>query len=197
MRCPVSFSRSARDADGRSPAESSVPIASTGRAPWTSIRSPFRFEGTIRRAVHELKYRNLRALAGRLAGLMADYLRSDPLHDDVIVPVPLHARRLRERGYNQSALLADELGKLTGAEVVKNSVIRIRRTDPQARTLSLDERRLNVAGAFEPRGSGMKNRRVMLIDDVATSGATLEACAVALKQGGAASVRGFTLARDI
>ena len=161
------------------------------------IRSPFRFEGVIRQAIHELKYRNLRSLAGRLAIFLAEYLTADPVEYDVIVPVPLHPRRLRERGYNQSALLARELARLTGGNVMEDSVIRRQPTRPQARTLSVQERRLNVAGAFECHGRGLADLRVLLIDDVATSAATLDACATALKQGGAVSVRGMTLAREM
>ena len=78
------------------------------------IRAPFRFHGTIREAVHQLKYRNVRILARPLAELMRDYLERHPIPADVIVPVPLHPKRMRERGYNQSELLARELGRLTG-----------------------------------------------------------------------------------
>ena len=78
------------------------------------IRSPFRFDEVVREAIHQLKYRNLRAISHRLAELLADYLRSKPLPGDVFVPVPLHPRRLRERGYNQSGLLARDLSELTG-----------------------------------------------------------------------------------
>ncbi len=77
------------------------------------IRSPFRFDGVIRKAVHELKYRNLRAMAGQLASLLFHYLETNPITGELLVPVPLHSRRLRERGYNQSSLIARELSKLT------------------------------------------------------------------------------------
>jgi ComF family protein len=161
------------------------------------IRSPFRFDGVMRQAIHELKYRNLRALAGILARLLNDYLLNDPMPGEVLVPVPLHPRRLRERGYNQSHLLAQELGKLAGLPVVDDYLVRQRHSLPQARTSNVSERRGNVADAFACRSRRLEGKPVILIDDVATSGATLDACARALKQSGAASVWGLVLAREI
>jgi len=161
------------------------------------IRAPFRFDGVMRQAVHELKYRNLRALAGLLAQLLDDYLVDNPLPGEVLVPVPLHPKRLRERGYNQSYLLAKELGKLAGLPVVVDYLVRERHTSPQARTSTVGERRGNVADAFACRDRRLEGKPVILIDDVSTSGATLDACARALKGAGAASVWGLVLAREI
>jgi ComF family protein len=161
------------------------------------IRSPFRFEGVARHAVHQLKYRNLRILSRPLAGMMHDYLVKAPVPSDTLVPVPLHPRRLRERGYNQSGLLADALGKLTSLPVIHDGLIRARYTPPQARTPSVERRRANLDGAFASAGECFKDRRVLLVDDVATSAATLEACAVALKYAGAASGWGLVLTREI
>jgi ComF family protein len=161
------------------------------------IRAPFRFEATIRSAVHQLKYRNLRALASPLAAMMAGYLYENALPHDIIMPVPLHHKKLRERGYNQSELLAKELGKLTGIPLETECLVRLRHTPAQAMTTSLQERHGNLAGAFACKNDSMLGRKVLLIDDVATSCATLDACAVALKSAGAVSVWGLTLARDI
>jgi ComF family protein len=161
------------------------------------IRSPFRFEGLMREAIHQMKYRNLRALAEPLAQLLGDYLQESPVPGEVLVPVPLHAKRRRERGYNQSQLLARELGKLTGLPVVSDSLVRPGLATPQARTTGVRERMLNVADAFACRDERLKGRRVLLIDDVATSGATLGAAADALKKIGAESVWGLVLAREI
>jgi predicted amidophosphoribosyltransferase len=88
------------------------------------IRSPFRFDGVIRLTIYQLKYRNLRTRAVSLAGLLNDYLNTNHIHGEVLVPVPMHPKRLRERGYNQSSLLAQELGKITGLQVVNNCHIR-------------------------------------------------------------------------
>lgn len=161
------------------------------------IRSPFRFDGVMRQAIHQLKYRNLRALAVTLSQLLRDYLVANPIPAEVLVPVPLHPKRWRERGYNQSGLLARELGKLTGLAVVDDCLIRQRTAPPQARSASVEERRRNVAEAFICRDHQLRGRAVLLIDDVATSGATLDACAAAVKASGAASVWGLTLAREI
>ena len=161
------------------------------------IRSPFRFEEAIRKAIHQLKYQNIRALAKPLAELLSDYLVANPVPGEVLVPVPLHKKRLRERGYNQSSLLAKELGKLRGLPVVDNCLIRQKHASPQARTSSVEERRSNVAGAFICRDSRLSGKQVLLIDDVSTSGATIDACAAALKAAGAASVWGLALAREI
>ena len=161
------------------------------------IRSPFRFDGVIRQAIHQLKYRNLRAQATTLARLLQDYLATDPMPGEVLAPVPLHRKRLRERGYNQSSLLAKELGKLTGLPVVDDCLIRQRYAPPQARTLTVAERRSNVANAFTCRDNRLRDKQVLLIDDVSTSGTTLDACAAALKAGGATSVWGLVLAREI
>lgn len=161
------------------------------------IRSPFRFDGVIRQAVHQLKYRNLRALAVPLGQLLNDYLMTNPVPGEVLVPVPLHRKRLRERGYNQSSLLAGELGKLTSLPVVDDCLTRIRYTTPQARTATVGERKNNVADAFACGSDRLRDKPVLLIDDVSTSGATLDACAAALKAGGAASVWALVLAREI
>ncbi len=161
------------------------------------MRSPYRFDGVVRQAVHKLKYQNLRALAEPLADLLADHVADASVTGSVLVPVPLHRRRLRERGYNQSALLARRLGERTGIPVSGDCLIRSRQTPPQARTASVSERRENVAGVFACRDQRLRGERVLLIDDVATSGATMEACAAALKAAGACSVWGLTLAREI
>ncbi len=173
------------------------PACVSWQAEIDGIRSPFRFDGVMRQAIHQLKYRNLRALAEPLAKLLNDYLATYPIPGEVLVPVPLHQKRLRERGYNQSSLLAKELGKLTNLPVVDDCLIRQRHAPPQARSATVEERRSNVTGAFACRDHRLQDKQVLLIDDVSTSGATLDACAAALKANGATSVWGLVLAREI
>ena len=161
------------------------------------IRSPFRFDGVMRQSIHQLKYKNIRALATPLAILLNDYLTTNPIPGEILVPVPLHGKRLRERGYNQSSLLAKELSKLTRLPVVNDSLVRKRFAPPQTRTTTVDERRSNVINSFTCLDHRLRDKQVLLIDDVSTSGATLDACAVALKAAGATSVWGLVLAREI
>jgi len=155
------------------------------------------FDGVIRQAIHQLKYRNLRALAVPLAKLLNDYLITNPVPGEVLVPVPLHRKRLRERGYNQSRLLAKELGKIIKLPVIDDYLIRKQFAPPQTKTTTVDERRSNVVNAFTCRDHRLKDMQVLLIDDVSTSGATLDACAAALKAAGTTSVWGLVLAREI
>jgi competence protein ComFC len=160
------------------------------------MRAPFRFEGVVREAIHKLKYHHFRALAPSLAELLAGYLEASPLVADVLVPVPVHPRRLRQRGYNQAALLARELSKMINMPVVEDSLYRAKNTLSQTKA-GVEVRRGNVLGAFVCRDRRLEGSRVLVIDDVCTTGATLDACAVALKGGGASSVWGLTLAREI
>jgi ComF family protein len=152
------------------------------------------FDGTLREAIHHFKYSNLQDLATPLGQLMGDYWKQSPLPAEIIVPVPLHTDRLRERGYNQAALLARELGRSSGLSVSESSLTRVRATRPQV-DLSAQERKENVRDAFHCPGTELKGKRVVLIDDVFTTGATLEACSIALRQVGACSVWALTLAR--
>jgi len=161
------------------------------------IRSPFRFEGLIRDAIHQFKYQNLKTLAPPLAALLEEYLHFHPLPIEVIIPVPLHPKRLRQRGYNQAELLAGELAKLTRLPLMKQSLRRKRDTPPQIQATSAEERRANVADAFTCQDGQIQGKQVLLIDDVCTTGATLDACAKALKVSGATLVWGLTLAREI
>jgi ComF family protein len=161
------------------------------------IRSPLRFEGLVREAVHQLKYKNIRSLSVPLAMLLSEYLQNNPLPVQVLVPVPLHPKRLKERGYNQSGLLASELGRLIKIPVVDDCLARLKYRLPQAQTKSVEERRYNVDKAFYCRSTVLNNKSVLLVDDVATSGTTLDACAAALKSSGTLSVWGLVLAREI
>ncbi len=157
------------------------------------IRAVGIFAHPLREAIHALKYENCRGLAAPLGARMADAWSYAHPPADLLMPVPLHVSRVAERGYNQSALLARVLGFTAGVPVVEGILVRQKATLPQV-GLNWHERRRNVSDAFVCRGS-MKGQRVVLVDDVCTTGATLEACAAVLREGGASSVWGFTLAR--
>ena len=177
-------------------------IAEAARAPDTSgegieaIIAPFQMKGAAREAVHRLKYSGLRALAGPMGVAMAQHLGRHRIAPDIVVPVPLHRKRLRERGYNQAALLAREVGKWLGVPVDTNGLARTGYRGPQARTATREERKDNVVGAFAARRD-WSGRSVVVIDDVTTTGSTLEACAAALREAEANAVWGLTFAREV
>jgi ComF family protein len=152
------------------------------------------FEGPIQEAVHLLKYRGMTALASPLAELMASRLPHSDLKAEAIVPVPLHPQRLRERGYNQAALLAENLSKKLGIPLLNGALERIRYTRSQV-GLSALERKENVKGAFRADPLKVAGKDLILVDDVCTTGATLEECGFALKQAQAGRIWGLTLAR--
>jgi ComF family protein len=152
------------------------------------------YEGPIEVAIQRFKYHGWRRLAEPLALLLAERLVVEGLSATLAVEVPLHSSRLRERGFNQSELLARELRKRLSLEVAPGELVRTRPTPPQ---VGHDRRwRLeNVRDAFEWQGFGLEARSILLIDDVCTTGATLEACATALRAGGSGPVIGVSVAR--
>lgn len=158
------------------------------------VRAPFFFEGVVRRAVHELKYRGRRVLASPLGDLLASYIGELGWPICPIAPVPLSARRERDRGYNQAALLARAVAGRLDWPLLERDLARWRHTRPQV-GLERGERLENVRGAFRWEGTGPSPRQVLVLDDVCTTGATLEACAEALHDAGTADVYGLALAR--
>lgn len=159
-----------------------------------AIRSAVLFDGPVRQAIHKFKYENQTVLAEPLGELLKHCWNVVEFSVDVIVPVPLHAARLRERGYNQSALLARRLAAAAHLPLVEDCLLRTRATASQM-TLGAAERRVNVRGAFECADGRLTGKRVVLIDDVCTTGATLHECGAALLRAGAVSVWALTLAR--
>ncbi len=158
------------------------------------IRSVVIFQGTLRDAIHRFKYDRLSSLAEPFGDLLAQCWIANNFQADWIVPVPLHSARQRDRGYNQAALLARRLADRTQTRTIEPALKRIRITAVQME-LDAAERRQNVAGAFECVDRRITAKRVCLVDDVCTTGATLDACAEAVYQAGAASVFALTLAR--
>ena len=158
------------------------------------IRSVAVFEGTLCAAIHGFKYKYMRTLSVPLGEMLVGYWRENPLSIDVIVPVPLHRRRTRERGYNQSELLAEHLACAVNVPIACDALHRDRYTLSQTH-LGEQERRRNVAGAFSSSDASFQGKRVLLVDDVCTTGSTLKACSQALKAGGARTVWALSLAR--
>jgi ComF family protein len=161
-----------------------------------SIRSTSAHRFPLSRAIHAFKYSGLRVLAEPLAEMMWTAWLLAPVACDMIIPVPLHPARVRERGYNQSALLARALGNRLSIPVAETVIKRVRDTKSQV-GLSRPERLHNMAGAFAAPGRIIGSPHILLVDDVCTTGATLEACAEVLMSSGAASVHALTLARAI
>ena len=160
-----------------------------------SARAPFEFRGGARRMVHDLKYRQIRIAAPYIARLLAAYLERNPYPVDAYCAVPLHPRRERSRGFNQSELITRELSRLTGVPVAAGILRRTRNTPPQVSMATSGDRRRNIADAFECAADAA-GRRYMLIDDVVTTGGTMSACAQALKNAGASNVWGLAFARQ-
>lgn len=159
--------------------------------------SPLWYRDGARSGVHRYKFHGGREHAGLFGELMAQCLRDrwegGPI--GLVTWAPLHPDRLRERGYDQAELLARRVGALAGLPV-EGCLEKVRATAVQSHTVGDGERRANVAGAYRALpGLDLAGRRVALVDDVATSGATLSECAAALRAAGAGSVVGLTLAR--
>jgi ComF family protein len=159
------------------------------------VRAAAHLSGPLRQAVHSFKYKGLRALTYALGAILYDCWSAEPWVADTIVPVPLHPQRQHERGYNQSALLARSLADQTDVPIVEGVLLRITPTPPQV-GLSAAERAENVRNAFACRDESLKGCKVLLVDDVLTTGATLRSCAHALLAGEACLVWGLTLAHD-
>lgn len=183
-----------------------APMCATCRAqapPFARARAAWAFEGPARELIHRFKYQRRFALAPRLArALMGAPAARAMLHDwqpQWLVPVPLHPSRGRARGFNQSALLARELSPICGVPALE-LLRRVRATPPQV-GLRGRERRANVKGAFAVDADlwqkrGAHNARILLIDDVFTTGSTLAECAATLRKAGACEVGALTVARQ-
>ena len=155
------------------------------------------YDGALVRAILLLKWERMEPLGAWFADRLAEITVSEGerMAADIVVPVPLHRDRERERGYNQAGLISKPLARKLG--LPHKAVLLMRtRPRPNKQVLSLEERWESVRGAFATRpGSQVDKKRVLLVDDVMTTGATLDACARALLESGAKSVLGLTVAR--
>jgi ComF family protein len=158
------------------------------------------YEEPLRSCIHELKYDGNVRLAEPLGLLLAETFVRSSIVTDAIIPVPLHHDRQQQRGYNHAQLLAEVCARQSRIPYHEHMLVRHRATLPQV-GLSVQERYQNIAGAFlctRAYATGaLFGRSIVIVDDVATTGATLEACAAPLFAAGAKEVRGLVLARPV
>jgi ComF family protein len=161
-----------------------------------TLRSWAEFEGPIRNALHELKYKKNIGLGSSLATQLITLVNDQQWVIDIITPVPLGQQREQQRGYNQAALLAKPLALALQIPYNPHILRRVRETQSQI-NLSLIERKHNMAEAFQAHHKKVAAKQILVVDDVTTTGSTLDACASALKKAGATTVYGLTVARAV
>jgi ComF family protein len=170
-----------------------------GEFAFDAAHSALTYTGAIRDRIHQLKFGGQLHWVPALADLLLQTAEAGPLfcQAELIMPVPLHLKRLKQRGFNQSGLIAQALGKRCALPVPWGILVRHRFTQPQTR-LGRNERLKNVQGAFSVDGPSLvKGRSILLIDDVFTTGTTLNECARVLKKAGARKVQALTIARAL
>lgn len=163
---------------------------------YQEVRSLAGYEGVIREIVVNLKYKADLGLSLAVAGMLVSLVQAENWQLDMVVPVPLSEKRFKERGYNQAALLAFPLSLCLKLPQRSGALVRVRDTKSQV-GLNAIERQNNVRGAFRADPIMVKGKRVLLVDDVYTTGATLSAAAEALCSAGCAEVRVITLAKAL
>jgi ComF family protein len=161
-----------------------------------TVRAAFAYEGPARNAVLTLKFRSGRYLVDVMTEFLREELSRRPLNVDVVVPVPLASGRRRQRGYNQAELLALPVASNLRADVRTDVLVRENR--PPQQTLDAAARLVNLSGAIRCAAPDVvRGRRVLVVDDVITTGATVSACADTLAQAGATHVSALAFARDL
>jgi ComF family protein len=158
------------------------------------LRAWAEYQGAARQIAMHIKFHSRRGLIPYLIQPIAQAIRDWGIHIDIVVPVPLANGRLKERGFNQSDLLARPVAGHLGLSYTSDALVRIRETHSQV-GLTANERHQNILGAFQADPEIFRDRNILIIDDIATTGATLSECAATLKQAGASKVYCFTVAR--
>ena len=160
------------------------------------MRSWAVFDSPVQNALHTIKYRRNISLADSIAIQMVDFVRALGWRVDLLIPVPLGKARLKERGYNQVALVARPLAYETGMEYASQALWKARETRSQV-GLNISQRRENVHQAYQADPKFVKRKSILLMDDVATTGSTISACTAALTSAGASEVFALTIARAL
>jgi ComF family protein len=160
-----------------------------------AVRIAYLYDGALPPAIRRFKYGRERRMADLLGGLLVTDAGGVPRGAQAVLPVPLHAARQAERGFNQAEELARRVAAAVRLPLLAGGLVRVRETQQQAR-LGAHERRENMRGAFVWRGTAPPPARVLIVDDVLTTGATMGACAEALLAAGAQQVYGLALARS-
>jgi ComF family protein len=175
------------------PVDPRAPYCRCSAPPLRHVVAAGEFAGPLREAIHRFKYAGQSAGASALATLLISRLAGILAPDQLVVPMPLHPQRQRQRGYNQAALLGRAIAPTYNCEVAENALRRTRHTTPQV-NLNLAERARNMDGAFAGEPDLCRGRHIILVDDVCTTGATLRAAASAARNAGARSVYAAVLA---
>jgi ComF family protein len=160
------------------------------------MRSWAVFDSPVQNGLHAMKYRRNQALGEALASQLAGFVGSLQWDADLIIPVPLGKKRLKERGYNQVALVAEPLAYLTELAYSPQALWKSRETRSQV-GLNVSQRRDNVHGAYQADSNVVKGKSIVLMDDVATTGSTIFSCTEALLTAGARDVYAITIARAL
>ena len=170
-------------------------VRCSGKKVYEMARAPFLYDGIIKKLIHNFKYNNAKYLFKPLGKYMAECYIENNMQAEIIIPIPLFCKKIKKRGYNQAYKLAEEIGKILSLPTI-NALERIKDTPTQT-ALDFKERKANIKGAFKCIDRSIKNRNILLIDDVYTSGATIkEACKV-LRENGVNKIYVLTLAHTM
>ncbi len=175
---------------------STCPDCRTSPPPFIQMRSWGEFSGPLRKALHSLKYKNNLAMGIFFAKSLAEMVRQLGWQIDLVVPVPLSRRHFQQRGYNQASIISSSLAKELSLPHHSHLIKRIKETESQI-SLDVNKRFTNLMDAFYANPAKLKERKILLVDDVITTGATMQNCTIALQKAGTDQVYCLSVARTI